>query len=131
MASISVRESIRWLPEEASEPTSTIVLTSPGRRFVDLRVLHAGAASSGEDVVSPERLDWAIAGSSLSVPTPDRGPNTTHSQWRHWVDSRTLDVENATDEGFMSPLGGGRTLEEGRMANPETGVETDYEEDQL
>lgn len=60
--------------------------------------------------------------------TPERGPDTTHSQWRHWIDSRTLDVEAATDEGYMSPLGGGRTLEEGRMANPETGRETDYEE---
>jgi hypothetical protein len=39
MGSISIRKSIRWLPDEASEPTSTIVLTSPQRRFVDLRIL--------------------------------------------------------------------------------------------
>lgn len=38
-AHISVRESIRWLPDEASEPTSTIVLTSPGGLFVDLRFI--------------------------------------------------------------------------------------------
>lgn len=129
MASVSIRESIRWLPDEATEPTSTIVLTSPGRRFVDLRVLHQGEVSNrGEDIVPPEQLDWAIAGSSSSVPTPERGPNTTHGQWRHWIDSRTLDVENATDEGDNSPLGRNRTLEKGRMVNPETGLETDYEE---
>ena len=40
---ISVRESIRWLPDEASEPTSTIVLTSPGRLFVDLRFYKSDA----------------------------------------------------------------------------------------
>jgi hypothetical protein len=39
MTDISVRKYIRWLPDEASEPTSTIVLTSPERRFVDLRIL--------------------------------------------------------------------------------------------
>lgn len=39
MADISVRESIRWKPDEASEPTSTLVLTSPGRHFVDVRIL--------------------------------------------------------------------------------------------
>lgn len=38
MAGISIREFIRWLPAEASEPTSTMVLTSPGRRFVDIRI---------------------------------------------------------------------------------------------
>lgn len=37
MGSISIREFIKWLPDEASEPTSTIVVTSPGRRFVDIR----------------------------------------------------------------------------------------------
>lgn len=40
MGSISFRESIRWLPEEASEPTSTLVVTSPEGRFVDIRVLR-------------------------------------------------------------------------------------------
>jgi hypothetical protein len=39
MATISHRKFIRWLPDEASEPTSTLVLTSPAGRFVDLRVL--------------------------------------------------------------------------------------------
>lgn len=39
MASISFRKFIRWLPDEASEPTSTLVLTSPEKRFVDIRVV--------------------------------------------------------------------------------------------
>lgn len=44
MGSISVREFIRWLPQEASEPTSTIVVTSPERRFVDIRVIRPEGA---------------------------------------------------------------------------------------
>ncbi|RYP61178.1 hypothetical protein DL771_010215 [Monosporascus sp. 5C6A] len=45
MASISIREHIRWLPGPPEENTSTIVLTSPGRRFVDIRIfLRPGAA---------------------------------------------------------------------------------------
>jgi len=40
MGTISIRKFIRWLPDEASEPTSTIVVTSPRlKRFVDLRIL--------------------------------------------------------------------------------------------
>ncbi|RYO95667.1 hypothetical protein DL765_011167 [Monosporascus sp. GIB2] len=39
MASISIREHIRWLPGPPEENTSTVVLTSPGRRFVDIRIL--------------------------------------------------------------------------------------------
>lgn len=42
---ISIREFIRWLPQEASEPTSTIVLTSPERRFVDIRVVRPESAT--------------------------------------------------------------------------------------
>ena len=48
MGSVSIRRSIRWLPDEASEPTATLVLTSPQRRFVDLRIVKpvAGLGSS-------------------------------------------------------------------------------------
>jgi hypothetical protein len=46
--SISIRRSIRWLPGEASEPTSTMVLTSPERRFVDLRILKDQDTTQGK-----------------------------------------------------------------------------------
>lgn len=38
---LSIRKSIRWIPgpEQAHEPTSTMVLTSPEGRYVDVRVL--------------------------------------------------------------------------------------------
>ena len=49
MGDISVREYIRWVPEEPSEPTSTIVLTTPKRLFVDLRVLKPTVQKHGDD----------------------------------------------------------------------------------
>lgn len=109
---ISRRKFIRWLPDEASEPTSTIVLTSPQDRFVDLRIISAS------------ELDWAIAGTASSTTTED---GTRRSKWEHWIDSKVQDPRGVVDEGFMFPHAEG-TLEKGRMVNPATGLEADYEE---
>ncbi|KAI1168580.1 hypothetical protein F5B18DRAFT_646367 [Nemania serpens] len=121
--SISIRDSIRWSPDAASEPTSTVVLTSSGHRFVDIRILKdAGADGSSAAAGS---LDWAFAGTSSSE---IRDGGRRHSTWRHVVDSRTRAPETVVDEGDIFPQEDGRTLETGRMANPATGKLTDYEE---
>ncbi|KAK4212635.1 protein HRI1 [Rhypophila decipiens] len=131
---ISVRESIRWLPDEASEPTSTIVLTSPGRLFVDLRIYKSESGIIESDAVLPlSRLEWAIAGTSVdSSETGGIDPVDQHwrGKWIHWIDSRTEDCTDVADEGDMFPLppDGARVLEKGRMVNSATGLETDYEE---
>ncbi|AEO66270.1 uncharacterized protein THITE_2045531 [Thermothielavioides terrestris NRRL 8126] len=130
MGDISIREYIRWLPDDASEPTSTIVLTTPQRRFVDIRVLKPlpSDPASADPVIPPSQLDWAIAGTSTSSSSNING--ASHSQWHHWIDSRTADAESVVDEGHMlgHPSDPALTLEKGRMVNPTTGVETDYEE---
>ncbi|KAK1573765.1 uncharacterized protein LY79DRAFT_525217 [Colletotrichum navitas] len=130
MGSISFREHIRWIPDEASEPTSTIVLTSPQRRFVDLRILKSAPTADGAPATHGiERLEWGIAGtSSSSMRDGGDGVQVRHSRWEHWIDSRTTEPENAADEGDMYEQPGGLTLEKGRMVNPATGAETDYEE---
>ncbi|KAI1743575.1 hypothetical protein F4680DRAFT_348903 [Xylaria scruposa] len=115
--SISMRDSIRWLPDAASEPTSTIVLTSPEHRFVDTRVLK-DVDDTGKS------LDWAFAGISSS----EIRDGVQHSTWRHVVDSRTRAPETVVDEGDIFPQDDGGTLETGRMVNPATGKLTDYEE---
>lgn len=71
------------------------------------------------------QLDWAIAGTSSSTAGED---GTRHSKWEHWIDSRTNEPENATDEGDMYPQSDNKTLEKGKMINPATGKETEYEE---
>jgi hypothetical protein len=116
--SISVRESIRWLPDAASEPTSTVVLTSPERRFVDIRILKHW------DNQSSTSLDWAFAG----ISSTEIREGVSHSTWRHVVDSRTCTPEDVVDEGDIFPQDEGRTLETGRMLNPATGKLTEYEE---
>ncbi|KAK2044030.1 hypothetical protein LZ31DRAFT_554721 [Colletotrichum somersetense] len=131
MGSISFREHIRWIPDEASEPTSTVVLTSPQRRFVDLRILKSPPppADNAPTTHGIERLEWGIAGTSSSSLRDGRdGIQVRHSRWEHWIDSRTTEPENAADEGDMYEQPGGLTLEKGRMVNPATGAETDYEE---
>ncbi|KAH6855952.1 hypothetical protein B0I37DRAFT_366186 [Chaetomium sp. MPI-CAGE-AT-0009] len=136
MCDISIRESIRWLPEEASEPTSTIVLTTPNRRFVDLRILKSdsSANTSKDHITLPlSRLDWAIAGTSSSSLIPskeDPGQGIKHGKWAHWIDSRVVDCDGIVDEGdmFDDTSDPSLTLETGRMLNPATGLETDYEE---
>ncbi|KAJ7248899.1 hypothetical protein B0H12DRAFT_713991 [Mycena haematopus] len=110
-ASISFRESIRWLPEEPSEPTQTIVLTSlKSGAFLDVRFNK----ETGD-------LDWAFAGYRFSST-----PNST--KFTHHIDSRTLNPLHVVDVGANTPLPVGRTLEAGEMVNPATGIMTPYEE---
>ncbi|POS72987.1 hypothetical protein DHEL01_v208624 [Diaporthe helianthi] len=139
MGSISIRKHIRWGAGPPAEPTSTLVLTSPGRRFfVDVRVLTAASPSLGS-VTGPDNesagslprdsLDWAFAGTSSTTKTfgPD-GSDTTHSVFNHWVDSRTTEPQLVRDEGDMTAHAGGLALEVGNMVNPATGRMTAYEE---
>lgn len=121
MANISIRKHIRWIPAPASEPTSTVVLTSPGRRFVDVRILQGPGSEKGQ-------LDWAFAGTSSSQPAQE--PGFRRAVWKHWVDSSTADAETVRDEAEVRDAGDavGTELEAGRMVNPATGEEADYEE---
>ncbi|GAW24936.1 hypothetical protein ANO14919_145320 [Xylariales sp. No.14919] len=115
--SISIRHSIRWLPGAPSEPTSTVVLTSPEHRFVDVRIL--------KDTNEPDAsLDWAFAGISSS----EIRNGVRHCIWRHLVDSRTAMPIAVVDEGDIFPQDNGQTLETGRMMNPATEKLADYEE---
>lgn len=139
MGSISIRKYIRWGSEPPSEPTSTLVLTSPGSRFVDIRVLTAPSPDLGLDTepghetfgsLTIDRLDWAFAGTTSSSTDVSRadGSKTKHSVFNHWVDSRTTEPQLVRDEGDMVPCPGGLALEVGNMVNPATGRMTAYEE---
>ncbi|KAK7055255.1 sodium nucleoside protein [Favolaschia claudopus] len=114
-ATISFRDSIRWLPDEASEPTQTIVLTSlKSGAFLDVRFnKHDGS------------LDWAFAGFRTFSLDED---NKSITKFTHHLDSRTLHPLTVPDIGVNTPLPDGRTLEAGEMGHPATGVVTRYEE---
>ncbi|KKY37147.1 hypothetical protein UCDDA912_g02787 [Diaporthe ampelina] len=115
-----------------------MVLTSPGRRFVDVRVLTAASPGMGLDTelghetfgsLTTDRLDWAFAGeSSSSKVSRADGSEVMHSVFNHWVDSRTTEPQLVRDEGDMVPCPGGLALEVGSMVNPATGRMTPYEE---
>lgn len=102
------------------ENTSTIVLTSPKRHFVDVRLRIPLQKEGGS-----QQLDWAFAGTS----SHDAAASPPHSVFRHWVDSRHEDAEAVVDEGDMVPSQNpGETVESGSMVNPDTGVLQPYEE---
>ncbi|RDB23851.1 hypothetical protein Hypma_009225 [Hypsizygus marmoreus] len=110
-AFVSFRLSIRWLPEEASEPTHTIVLTGVRRGiFLDVRFFKG-----------TKELDWAFAGYRTTDPN---NPNVI--KFRHDIDSRTL--ESVEDSGTNTTLPDGTTLEIGEMIDPRTGKITPFEE---
>lgn len=143
--------------ETPSEPTTTLVLSSPGGLFVDVRV-HDGhsdgtftkpkvlstaaqllrtttvarpRAYTGLTAVHEGALDWAFAGTATR--TVDEG-GVARGRWTHVVDSRLPLGESGAfvDEGEMEERveeGGEKVeVERGSMARPETGVVTPYEE---
>jgi hypothetical protein len=143
MASVSHRYSIRWLPDEASEPTSTLVLTLDSGFYIDIRIKHGStdqppsclpikddsllssyANAETKDSMHDMHLDWGFAGQSVSSGQP------RHCTWEHYVDSTQSLFANRplSDSGTMYPQPDGKTLEKGNMTNPSTGKETDYEE---
>lgn len=141
---VSHRASIRWLPDPASEPTSTLVLTSSTGWFIDVRILFPRetpppsleidddellrpSSESSTKSIPVKRIDWVFSGSSNSTPGGDNQPR--HSVWTHWVDSKTLYHESPiVDAGDMYPVSETRDLEKGSMPNPATGIDTEYEE---
>lgn len=76
-----------------------------------------------------DRLDWAIAGNTVSEPvTAPTGESIRRSTFVHWVSSRDADPAGVSDVGDMYPQDDGTTLEKGSMLNPDTGRVTDYDE---
>ena len=107
-----------------------MVLTSKKSYFVDIRILKDKLLEEGnKETQTLACLEWAFAGVSYTLPleVPDaRPPNAYHSVWEHWLDSKS-DNPN-TDEGDMTPLADGTTLEEGFNTDPVTGSVSPYEE---
>lgn len=60
MASLAVRMSFRWVPDEATGPTDTLVTTSTGQRYVDVRFLKKVENDTGDDLAestqSPDNI---------------------------------------------------------------------------
>lgn len=121
---------IAKVPSEAAEPTSTIVLTSQGSYFVDVRILRSDYEKEKDKGVYSQRcLDWAFAGRSRTHAGDSRKDQMikmSHTVWDHWIDSKSNDPE--PDEGDMWVQPDGDVLERGTHQDPITGVETEYEE---
>ncbi|CAN9081838.1 unnamed protein product [Alternaria sp. RS040] len=136
------------LPSHQFEPTSTVVLTSPNHTFVDIRIYKSFKTTEpNPNQGHSQKLDWAFAGTSSSVPItlPPSGPhhgkskkrleedtwkNVTHSTWTHWVDSRYAvgSSDIPVDEGDMYPIAPELTLEVGHGFHPALDAVKTHEE---
>ena len=131
---VSIRISLRWLPDAASEPTDTLVF-GVGDYYIDLRVLKSNTS-----------IDWALAGerqiictdpsmvSLTSSASPSYYNNNANQSRKSAVRVRvvsTLDSQGMSepDIGDFTTLPNGDELETGKMPCPERGMEiTEYEE---
>ncbi|KAF1942781.1 hypothetical protein EJ02DRAFT_375208 [Clathrospora elynae] len=137
------------LPTHQFEPTSTLVLTSPNKTFVDIRLykpFDVGAAAHPlPNQAEPQRLEWAFSGTSSSRPTTitlpqhgksakklkeERWANVSHATWTHWLDSRYAvgTLVFPVDEGDLYPIAPGLTLEVGSAYHPALGAVKTHEE---
>ncbi|PBP19817.1 hypothetical protein BUE80_DR009293 [Diplocarpon rosae] len=133
-----MRKYIKWGDKPAGEDTDTLVLTTSGKRFVDIRIYLPASPSEPplpcSSALPLSRLEWGFAGTSLPSPavyssTPGNEHEISkpaHTVWTHWVDNKT--TEEVKDEGDMYPQPNGETMEYGSMINPKTGREEKYEE---
>ncbi|KAI9051308.1 hypothetical protein LZ554_005409 [Drepanopeziza brunnea f. sp. 'monogermtubi'] len=131
---ISTRKFIKWGDAPAGEDTDTLVLTTAGKHFVDIRIYLPRTASEpclpASSPLPISRLEWGFAGTSNPTPAAYAADGTlatpAHTVWTHWVDSRT--TAETRDEGVMYPQASGETMEYGAMINPASGKEETYEE---
>lgn len=115
LPTISERVSFRWTPNPPSEPTITLVVTSPGGYFVDVRVLKPTASE-------PKSLQWAFAGRASHETVNGKSKGS----WVHLVDSKH--PSGFEDSGVFEDLPNGDSLEKGAMMDDVSGVVRDYEE---
>lgn len=133
---ISTRESIQWLPDEAGERSITVVLSSPGSRFVDLRPIIPS-------IVTPEEsefpFEWAFAGYEKGLKDDYSIMEFTHDFfdssyiYKYQLFNKGLSNEKpllkdiAADIGYFETIGIGKRRETGKMANSANGDKiTDY-----
>ncbi|KAL9033578.1 MAG: hypothetical protein Q9180_005874, partial [Flavoplaca navasiana] len=109
------------IPGEPSEPTSTLVLTSPRGYYVDIRINKSPQPSSDPRTFDG-KLQWAFAGTKTSIEKDAR----TISTWHHPIDSLSDDPK--PDVGEMTELENGDVLEIGQTINEDTGEVIKYEE---
>lgn len=119
LPSITTRVSIAWESDEASEPTSTLILSAPNNRFVDVRILVDPSKPHGLDT-----LQAANAGTAIYTTDSDTGKK--RGTWTHEIDYFT--DEEVLDTGLVETLENGDVLEKGSMVDPMDGRFKTYSE---
>ncbi|CAH2354232.1 hypothetical protein CLIB1423_15S01552 [[Candida] railenensis] len=136
----STRVSLKWANEQASEPTSTYVITSPGAHFVDIRILASAYPYNPTkgDATYEEVFDWVSSGMEQVVEGADETGETVEIKFKLEIDSMEVteaiktgkpieDCRRGTDSGIFSEIPGSEDRKEiGNMVNPAIGQNQDY-----
>ncbi|CDK28320.1 unnamed protein product [Kuraishia capsulata CBS 1993] len=125
---MSVRISIQWPPAEANEETTTMVLTTPGAHYVDLRPLKNSLS------VFPYQWNWAMAGEEVVI--AENEIEFSHEFFNSMSiikmqENKLKDIDEKVemggrDIGKFQSLESGDRREDGVMVNPDTGLEQPY-----
>lgn len=130
--SLSSRVSIQWLPEEPEEFSNTMVFTSLGNHYVDIRILsnQYPYPKREKDLPIDEVFQWCLSG----VEEPISG--TPRIAFHSSIDSQQISkaIKNGTPVQQGEPDVGtflqyeDYRKETGKMTNPATGVVQKYVE---
>ena len=100
---------------------SVLVLTTPCRRFIDIRL--SDQCHRIESVPTKSSSDhWVFAGRSTSTDTVGaEGTKEQHCIWHHVIDNRSATPDQVVDEGVCNVLPSGDVLERGLINGEEMG----------
>lgn len=131
--SLSRRISIQWLPDNAEEETSTMVITSPENRFVDIRIYKSKfPCKKGSQENFSDIFEWCMTGTEESI------KGSSKVVFHHEIDSHEIaesirtstpikDCRGGPDVGDFSVIEGSTDRKEtGTMKNPKTNELQDY-----
>ncbi|KAL1310651.1 hypothetical protein AAFC00_000919 [Neodothiora populina] len=99
---LTTRKSLRWVPDEPSEPTSTLVFDI-GTYFIDLRVNKHDSS-----------IDWGMAGKKATL-----SEKPLKFQWTKEICS--MGTEASDDIAEFEIFDNGDAFEKGEMPNPANG----------
>lgn len=133
---LSNRVTIQWLPDEAEELTSTMVLSTPGDRFTDVRVFKNKYPYVKKESVEPieEVFQFATIGWEEEIKGTNKMRFHTTVNLAEIIKSirtgKSLEeCTAAADIGAFWPIEGSEDRKEtGAMENPATGKVTEYVE---
>lgn len=128
---LSTRVSLQWPPLEPEEQSHTMVLTSPGNHFVDIRIFKDKYPYTGSEPID-KVFQWAMSGVENPIEGTGKILFDTEINSPDIVKSLATGLplsscKSPPDIGDFGPIEGSLDRQEtGEMINPDTGLVAPY-----